>query len=83
MLRQTKEEKALVSSSLQEGTHLSPEEKVVYARKVVDLVEAVKKLTIESTEVEVAQVGAWRVVGRKRTRCIDVIMLSKGTIDKK
>ena len=82
-LRQTKEEKVLVSSGLREGTHLSAEEKVVYARKVVDLDEAEKKLTIESTKVEVAQVGAWRVVGGKRTRCVDVVTLSKGAVDKK
>ena len=82
-LRQTKEEKALVSSSLEEGTHLSEEEKVVYVRKVGDLDESEKKLTLESTEVEVAQVVAWRVVGGKRTRCVDVVTLSKGAIAKK
>ena len=82
-LKQTKEEKALVSSSLQEGTHLSEEEKVVYARKVVDLDEAEKRLTPEGTEVEIAEVGAWRVVVGKRMRCVDVVILSKGTIEKK
>ena len=50
--------------------------------KVVDLDEAEKRLVSRSEEVEIAQVGVWRVAGGRRTRCVDVVLLSKEVIGK-
>ena len=79
---QIRKEGDIAIRMMKDSSHLEDDEKHEIACKVVSLEKKKAVLIKEFETEEVIQVGTWRVVGGRRTRCVDIVTKGSGIIGK-